>query len=130
MATAAPSDSMRIPASTPSAVSAETIVSVAIFPDQRVSRKRAAAESGQRAIKSPATRLVRRQNFFRGLRGMAVQMHADLDPGHACFTALYNSPTCSGVALPTVSARETVRTPISFSHTKASSTISGPHGSS
>src|SRR6266481_1036516 len=44
-------------------------------PDQIVSRKGAAAKSGKRAVKPPASRFVRCQDFlFRGL-GTAVQVH-------------------------------------------------------
>src|SRR6266568_213875 len=48
-------------------------------PNQIVSRKGTSAKSGQRAVESPATRLVGRENFFLGILGAAVQVHAQLD---------------------------------------------------
>src|SRR5712692_3613043 len=51
-------------------------------------------------------------------------------PATEALTAAYNLPTSSGVAVPTVSASETVRTLRLFSHSSVSWTISGPQGSS
>ena len=96
---------------------------------QIVAREGAAAESRERAIESAAPGIVGRQNFFRGALGPAVQMNAELDSRDAIFHGVYTARRrIREACVPTVSARETVRTPISLSQTSASSTISGSPG--
>ena len=99
--------------------------------DQIVSRKGASAKSRQRAVESPASRFVRRENLFFRILRPAVQVYAQFDSRDVILhVAKQSARRVSGVAFPAVSASETVRTRISFSHSSVSCTISAPQGSS
>ena len=98
--------------------------------DQFVAGKRAAAQPGERGIESAAAGIVGGHHFFRERFGPAVQMDAQFDAGDAILHRGVQFAHLRGVAVPTVSASETVRTPMSFSQISVSSTISGPQGSS
>src|SRR5438874_11906188 len=56
--------------------------------DQIISGKRAAAKSGQRAVKAPASRFIRSQAFLLRIFRPAVQVHAELDSCNFSFDLL------------------------------------------
>ena len=99
-------------------------------PDQIVARERAAAQPRQGAVEAGGSRSLGRQDFFGGSLWPAVQVDAKFDSGDAVIHGRVELADFPGVAVPTVSASETVRTPVSFSQSASLRRSPGPDGSS
>ena len=95
---------------------------------QIIPGKRAAPKAGERAVESAATRFVGRHNFFLGTLRPAVEVHTEFDSRHVILHFAIEIADKLGIRR--ADGVETVRTRISFSHSNASCTISGPQGSS